>query len=77
MVDSPFADMKNNGGPHGGATTAGLILGEFVADGVPCAHLDIAGSAFSDCDGCEVTRGGTGSCARPPVDLACSFTPGG
>ena len=77
MVDSPVADMKNIGGPHGGAITAGLILGEFVADGIPWAHLDIAGPAFADGDDCEVTRGGTGFGVRLLVDLVCSFTPGG
>jgi len=77
MVDSPVADMKNIGGPHGGAITAGLILGEFVADGIPWAHLDIAGPAFTDSDDCEITRGGTGFGVRLLVDLVCSFTPGG
>ena len=77
MVDSPVADMKNIGGPHGGAITAGLILGEFVADGIPWAHLDIAGPAFVDGDDSEATRGGTGFGVRLLVDLACSFTPGG
>jgi len=76
MVDSPVADMKNIGGPHGGAITAGLILGEFVADGIPWAHLDIAGPAFADGDDCEITRGGTGFGVRLLVDLVCSFTPG-
>ena len=47
MVDSPVADMKNIGGPHGGAITAGLILQEFVGkqskdgDPIPWVHLDI------------------------------------
>ena len=77
MVDSPVADMKNIGGPYGGAITAGLILGEFVADGIPWAHLDIAGPAFTDGDDGEATRGGTGFGVRLLVDLACSFTPGG
>jgi leucyl aminopeptidase len=77
MVDSPVADMKNIGGPHGGAITAGLILGEFVADGIPWAHLDIAGPAFADGDDSEATRGGTGFGVRLLVDLVCSFTPGG
>ena len=36
------ADMKNIGGPYGGAITAALFLREFVGD-VPWAHLDIAG----------------------------------
>ncbi len=73
MVDSPVADMKNIGGPHGGAITAGLILGEFVAEGIDWAHLDIAGPAFTDSDDAEVVRGGTGFGVRLLVDLASSF----
>ena len=76
MMDSPVADMKNIGGPYGGAITAGLILGEFVADGIPWAHLDIAGPAFTDADDGDLTRGATGFGVRLLVDLACSFTPG-
>ena len=74
MVDSPVADMKNIGGPHGGAITAGLILGEFVAEGIDWAHLDIVGPAFTDSDDAEVVRGGTGFGVRLLVDLASSFT---
>lgn len=74
MVDSPVADMKNIGGPYGGAITAGLILGEFVAEGIDWAHLDIAGPAFTDSDDAEVVRGGTGFGVRLLVDLASSFT---
>ena len=74
MVESPVADMKNIGTPHGGALTAGLILQEFVADGIPWAHIDIAGPAWSDTDDAEVTRGGTGFGVRLLVDLAANFT---
>jgi len=74
MVDSPVADMKNIGGPHGGAITAGLILGEFVTEGIDWAHLDIAGPAFTDSDDAELVRGGTGFGVRLLVDLARSFT---
>ena len=35
QFESSVADMKNIGTPHGGALTAGLILQEFVADGIP------------------------------------------
>ena len=75
MVDSSVADMKNIGGSYGGALTAGLILGEFVADGIPWAHLDIAGPAFADGDDGEVVTGGTGFGVRLLVALACPFTP--
>ena len=60
MCDSAIADMKNIGGPHGGALTAGLILQQFVGDGIPWAHLDIAGPAFTDVEDGEWSKGGTG-----------------
>ena len=47
LYKSPIADMKNiSAGGYGGALTAGLILSEFVAEGIPWAHLDIAGTAW-------------------------------
>src|SRR5213592_616674 len=57
-LKSPIADLKNVGG-EAGAITAGLFLEEFV-DGVPWAHLDIAGPAFTEKDLPHAPRGGTG-----------------
>ena len=68
-----MADIKNIGTPHGGALTAGLILQEFVAEGIPWVHLDIAGPAWSDSDEKEITKGGTGFGVRLLVELAESF----
>ncbi len=45
QFDSMAADMKNIGGRAGGSITAALILQKFV-NGVPWAHLDIAGTAW-------------------------------
>src|SRR3569833_3611797 len=45
LIDSQFADMKNTGGRHGGSITAAQFLQRFV-DGIPWAHLDIAGTAM-------------------------------
>ena len=73
MVDSSVADVKNIGGSCGGALTAGIILGEFVADGIPWAHLDIAGPAFTDSDDAELTRGGTGFGVRLLLELIANF----
>jgi len=75
MFESSVADMKNIGGPHGGAITAGLLLQEFVADGIPWAHIDIAGPAFTDSDDAEITKGGTGFGVRLLIDLARNFRP--
>jgi leucyl aminopeptidase len=58
-IKSSVADIKNVGGPHGGAIIAALILQEFVA-GIPWAHLDIAGPAFAESDTALSPRGGTG-----------------
>ena len=70
---SAVADMKNIGGNYGGALTAGLILSEFVSDGIPWAHLDIAGPARADKDSGELTEGGTGFGVRTLVELVRSF----
>ena len=77
QVESSVADMKNIGGPHGGALTAGLILQEFVADEIPWAHLDIAGPAFTDSDDAEITKGGTGFGVRLLAELAQLHRPVG
>ena len=74
QFESNVADIKNIGGPHGGALTAGLILQKFVADGNSWAHLDIAGPAYSDSDDGEITKGGTGFGVRTLVELAASFS---
>ena len=48
LLSSKVADMSNLGGRWGGAITAGLFLKEFVPEGIPWAHLDIAGPCFVD-----------------------------
>ena len=73
MLDSPVADVKNIGGAHGGAITAGLFLKEFVADGIPWSHLDIAASAFIDAPFEEHPKGGTGYGVRLLIDLLENF----
>jgi leucyl aminopeptidase len=56
---SGVADLKNVGGGEAGSIIAGLFLQEFV-DGVPWAHLDIAGPAYAEKDLPYAPRGGTG-----------------
>jgi leucyl aminopeptidase len=58
-LKSPIADLKNVGGAEAGSIVAGLFLQEFV-DGVPWAHLDIAGPAFAERDLPLAPRGATG-----------------
>ena len=45
-LKSDIADMKNIGGPVGGAITAGKFLSRFVGTDYPWMHFDIAGPAF-------------------------------
>jgi leucyl aminopeptidase len=47
-LDSPVADLANIGERNGGMMTAAAFLREFVPDGVPWAHIDIAGPAYVD-----------------------------
>jgi leucyl aminopeptidase len=45
-MKSQVADIKNSGGRWGGACTAAAFLKFFVGEGIPWAHLDIAGTAW-------------------------------
>jgi leucyl aminopeptidase len=49
QIKTVMADVKNTGGRRAGAITAAHFLREFVGD-VPWAHLDIAGTAYTDPD---------------------------
>ncbi|KUL37825.1 aminopeptidase [Streptomyces sp. NRRL F-4489] len=70
-MDSPVADLANMGDRMGGGLVAGLFLKEFVADGIPWAHLDIAGPAFHEGAPWGYTpKGGTGSAVRTLLRLA-------
>ena len=43
---SEVADIKNTSGRDAGSVTAGLFVGEFVKEGTPWVHLDIAATAY-------------------------------
>ena len=74
-LDSDLADLKNiTTTRYGVALAAGVFLQEFVADGIPWAHLDIAGPAdASEVEG-EIVKGGTGFGVRTLVELLTGFT---
>jgi leucyl aminopeptidase len=74
QLDSDVADLKNIGGPYGGAINAAVFLSEFVGD-VPWAHLDIAGPMKVDGDESWRSKGATGFGTRLLIDLATNFTP--
>ena len=68
LIKSDIADMKNTGGRPAGSITAGWFLKEFV-EGYPWAHLDIAGTAYTDKESALQVRGPTGT----PVRLFAEF----
>ena len=47
-LKSLLADLKNTGPRPGGSITAALFLKEFVDAGIPWAHMDIAGTVWTD-----------------------------
>jgi leucyl aminopeptidase len=60
---SEIADVKNSGGRPAGTITAAWFLREFV-DGFPWAHLDIAGTAYTDSERPYLAKGPTGAGVR-------------
>lgn len=69
-LESKVADRKNVGHRYGGAIHAALFLRDFVAGGVPWAHLDIAGPAFNEeGDDGELVAGATGFGVRTLLEL--------
>ncbi len=70
QLDSNVADLRNIAtGRYGGTLTAGLFLKEFVPEGTPWAHIDIAGPAFSSDGDAETPKGGTGFGVRTLLEL--------
>jgi leucyl aminopeptidase len=63
LIKSDIADVKNSGGRPAGSISAGWFLREFVS-GYPWAHIDIAGTAYSDREDATRGKGPTGICMR-------------
>jgi leucyl aminopeptidase len=59
LMKSDIADIKNTGGRPAGSISAGWFLREFV-DNFPWAHLDIAGTAYTERDEPTRVKGPTG-----------------
>ncbi|WP_216906076.1 leucyl aminopeptidase [Synechococcus sp. CCY 0621] len=66
-LKSHIADLKNTGPRPGGSITAALFLQDFVTNGLPWAHLDIAGTVWSDKARGEDPAGATGFGVRTLV----------
>ena len=63
LIKSDIADVKNSAGRPAGSISAGWFLREFV-DGYPWAHIDIAGTAYSEREDATRIKGPTGICMR-------------
>ncbi|MGE3798240.1 MAG: leucyl aminopeptidase, partial [Thermomicrobiales bacterium] len=67
QIEAEVADIKNTGGRAGGAITAALFLQHF-SEGLPWAHLDIAGSNRSTKSSAYTPKGSTGVMVRTLVN---------
>jgi leucyl aminopeptidase len=70
LLKTPFADIRNLGGPLAGAMTAGLFLQEFVPEGAAWVHLDIAGPFWRSKPWKYYGEGPTGVGVRTLAELA-------
>lgn len=59
-IKGVYADLKNAGGKEGQPIMGGLFLKQFIEDGVPWAHLDIAGVSDNLIENYYIPIGATG-----------------
>ena len=71
-LKSKLADFKNTGPRPGGSITAALFLEHFVSQGTAWAHVDIAGTVWSDKGQGINPAGATGYGVRTLVNWVCN-----
>ena len=67
-IKSSIADLQNTGPRPGGSITAALFLKEFVNPSIPWAHIDIAGTCWTEKDRDISPKGATGYGVRTLVN---------
>ena len=72
-IKSEVADLANSAGRDGGAIKAAAFLDAAVEDGTQWAHLDIAGTYWSDKDRTHAPKGPQGPSVRTLIALAERF----
>lgn len=72
QLKSEFADLKNVGGPTGGAITAGKFLQHFTD--YPWMHFDIAGVSFNTASKGYLPAGGTAVGLRMVLDFLSNYS---
>ena len=70
MLKGQFADLKNMGDGSAGTIAGGMFLKHFVPEGLPWAHLDIAGTAYLESAHAHGAAGATLVPARLLADWA-------
>ncbi|MAG68862.1 MAG: leucyl aminopeptidase [Acidobacteria bacterium] len=71
QIRSDIADLKNTGGRAASPITAAMFLKAFIGD-TPWAHLDVAGTAWSEEARPYQAKGPSGVAVRTLVELACA-----
>tara|TARA_Y100001968_G_C19454354_1_gene771410 strand:+ start:7540 stop:9018 length:1479 start_codon:yes stop_codon:yes gene_type:complete len=71
-LKSMLADIQNTGPRAGGSITAALFLKEFVKISIPWAHIDIAGTCWTEKDNGINPAGATGYGVRTLVEWICN-----
>ena len=76
--DSSVADITNHASERWGSMlSAGVFLSEFIPEGVPWVHIDIAGPAFNQGEAHGYTpKGGTGVAVRTLVQVVDDLADG-
>ncbi|MEB3350439.1 MAG: leucyl aminopeptidase [Cyanobacteriota bacterium] len=74
-LKSQLADLKNTGPRPAGSITAALFLREFVPADLPWAHIDIAGTVWSEKGRGGDPAGATGFGVRTLVHWVCAGAP--
>lgn len=73
MLQGQFADIKNIGDGTAGTIAGGAFLRQFVPEGIPWAHLDIAGTAWHETATAAHAPGATLVPARLLAEWAANF----
>ncbi len=69
-IKSDIADLRNSAGREGGALKAAAFLGAAIEGATEWAHLDIAGTDWSDRDRPQAPKGPQGPAVRTLIALA-------
>jgi leucyl aminopeptidase len=71
QIKSEIADIKNVGAPRqAGTISAGAFLKEFVGEGIPWVHFDIAGTAYNQKEkSYTYKKGASGAIIRLVLDM--------